>query len=378
MRTLAIITLSLFLFLKPVYVLLFVLIFSLENILFLNLVFKLLKFKKKKLYESFKLESKDICSLSTYESWYAISEINAYVNLYKILSKKKFSFFTIISSLAIVTLGIPVKMIRLFNQILKHKNLKISLNNIYTSNYELYKNNKIEVLEGKVYLNCYNRKGIIKVFKDQNLNISETFVKYKEITEVFKKNMKDIDENNSLKSNISFKLGTLITEEGYKVKRNHYTSIQNFKFQRDGEYYYKCALHATSNMPSALTDTQLRGAAMYTLMMNNSKNPGNVFTHGNFTFKEVETTEKLVPKWQVLQSIVSIECIEPKDINRLKQNELAIINKWEKRYEEIIGDYKNKHIIDELTRGYFNTTLFHDATCNNDDLYKLIRDDFSK
>jgi hypothetical protein len=105
----------------------------------------------------------------------------------------------------------------------------------------------------------------------------------------------DIEKYKELKKLEDFQLGELITEEGVNIKKAHYTKNLEIEFQLNNKNYIKAAIHATSNRPKILTDSQLSTSAMQSLMLYNAENPASIFTSGNYEFKKIGTIIKYVP-----------------------------------------------------------------------------------
>jgi hypothetical protein len=125
-------------------------------------------------------------------------------------------FFSII----IIT-GVPFKILKIFYFFLKSENsIKDSLIILTILNYEEMKNLKLEFINGNLYLNCSTRTSIYRVIFKNNQGISQidAFKIFKEL-QIAQNKFNILDRKLTKKA--FFKLGSLTTEEGVKISKQH-------------------------------------------------------------------------------------------------------------------------------------------------------------
>jgi hypothetical protein len=127
------------------------------------------------------------------------------------------------------------------------------------------------------------------------LSDKDIFHIYRKLTNVSEDMSRDIDKYGEFKKPVAFKLGQIETEEGVRIKRSHYTTEMKKEFQYNNEDYTRVAIHGTSNIPNSLTNSQFKSLAMSSLMKNNAKNPGSIFTCGKYKFIQVDRKLLYIP-----------------------------------------------------------------------------------
>lgn len=291
-------TSTLFFAYKPLYTVLLFTIFSHEHFLFASLINSLLKAKKSERYACFSVIPLQRTTFgTTYEIWLKINEIYAYRRLYSIVASKELNLWSILFTFIIIFFGLPVKVYKIMRFLIRHNySLYESLTYFYDLNYKTVENQKIEIIYKKIYLNPLTKADIIgKIIRLNPQKSSE------EVTEIYiklvKLNHSFMSKDEVFKSAAApFKLGFLTTEEGLKIKIPHWTNSSSWKIS--GEKVFS-AIHVTSNMPTDLSDTQLRGVAMQELLKPASIRPGSIVTNGDFVFKPIDNRQKLIKSWQL-------------------------------------------------------------------------------
>jgi hypothetical protein len=135
---------------------------------------------------------------------------------------KKINVKSIVLAVIIIVIGFPVKLFKLVYFLIKQNtSLHDSLRYLYFLDYSSVVNKKIEIIFKNVYLNVYTKKDIISLIYNRNRGASVekiASIYYQLITA----NKSFTDNNVKLNENLaSFKLGSLITEEGVKIKKPH-------------------------------------------------------------------------------------------------------------------------------------------------------------
>lgn len=290
---------------KPLYLILIFTIFSYEHFLFINLVSSLLKAKKSERYTCFNIAPLERTNLnSTYEVWLKINEIYAYRRLYSILVSKKLSMRSILFTAIVIFFGLPVKVYKIMKFLIQNNySLHESLSYFYNLNYETIKNKKIEIIYKKIYLNPLAKADVVKKIVKLNPNKSP-----EEITKIYEKlvelNHDFINKDGEFNSKMApFKLGFLTTEEGLKIKIPHWTNASFWKI--NGERVFS-AVHATSNAPQKLSNTQLQSIAMQELLKSDSRKPCSIITNGDFVFKPIDSEQKVIKSWQLDYTLYSV------------------------------------------------------------------------
>jgi hypothetical protein len=85
-------------------------------------------------------------------------------------------------SLIILILGIPFKIIKFFYILLtKNKGFRDGLIEMYLDIYYLNKDNKIEILNGKIYMNGFSIKSLLNASNLRNDSMSNKYLYVKAI-----------------------------------------------------------------------------------------------------------------------------------------------------------------------------------------------------
>lgn len=300
---------------RPLYIIVFYLLFYFEYVFFIQYAYLL--FINRKDYYSLVVKEKDPSKDDFVELWMEICRLRAFSKIYKILLKKKLNFLSLIIWLSIFLLGIPIVMLKIIYSIfVKNK----SLNYLYYEEYHLVKHNKIEVLNNKFYLNCFTLMKLLEDLSIKHLSKKEKFILIKSLQSFYiDYNRKDIER--SVK--VSFILSKLQLSDGSEIDRPHFTHIV-----KEG------ALHPTSKIPK-LKDGQLVSAAMPSAIKDGSKNPGTIFTP-NVKKILIKKGEILIPEIEVDSVLYDFV-----DINMLPENRYEYIHKKNLKIEEIL--WKNTH-----------------------------------
>lgn len=293
-----------FIVFKPLYIFLFFTAFSYENFLFINFIFDYLKCKKSDSYFCFTVSPLKTTEITTFKIWLKINEIHAYSRLYSMLMSKKVNIKSIVFAVIIIIVGIPFKFFKLTRFLLKrNSSLHDSIRYLYFLDYSSVAHKKIEIIQKNAYLNVFTKKDIINIIYNRNKGASVEKIAsiYHQLTLA---NNSFTQRNAKLNENLAaFKLGSLKTEEGVKIKKPHWTNETTWKINGDRTFF---AVHATSEAPGTLTDSQLKSTAMPELIKYGAKNPASIVTKGDYVFNPVKTELKLIPAWQLQYTVYNV------------------------------------------------------------------------
>lgn len=328
-------------------------LFSSEHIFFINYLFKYIKAKNVNNYAVFKISEVNTNHLSTYEIWNSTNEIRAYKKIYILIAKNnKISFKSILITLLIIAGDIPLKIINISKYLLLGEgDLKDSLTQLYSSLYFDVKNLKIEIINKKVYINCCTRNDIIlKIVKiNPFLKEKEILIIYKKLINLNIKYKEEIDRYREFTSPTSFVLGTLKTEEGINIKKAHYSKELKTDFDYKGKNHSKTLIHATSNVPDKLSNSQFSTIAMKNFQKEKSSNNGTIITCGNYEFKQISSALRYVPQWQVFRIIYEVS-LKPNVNHRdlfierdSKFSEILNADLNNKKHREIVQSFGNRN-----------------------------------
>lgn len=365
----------LFIYLRPIYSIIILMLFSSEHIYFMNYLLKYLKYKKKNNYKSFKITEINTDKLSLYEIWDKTNEIRAFKKIYTLVIKnKKISFKSILKTILVIIGDIPLKVINISKFMLYGKgNLRASLIELYYVSYWEIKDLKIEIINKEVYTNCSTRNDILKKIMKINPNANEKEICriYKQLVNLSEKYQEDLNKYRDLKKPIKFKLGILKTEEGVNIKKAHYSSELNTNFDYKGRNHLKAIIHATSNVPNILTDTQFSTIAMKNLRKENSLKCGTIITCGNYEFEQKIDSSLYIPQWQVYRVTYEVKLnpnVEFRDL----------FYEWDSKFSKVLNaDFRKKdhlEIIKSFGNGYDDFALQADKDSSNEDIMKSIKE----
>lgn len=352
--------LSLFvLFSKPLIFMVFWTLFYFEYVWFIIYSSKL--WYKWGDYCSISIKEVDISDLGIVELWIEYCKICAFSRLYSLLMRKRISFLNLIFYVIMLTLGLPYKLIKIFYFLFKDNgNFRAGLENLYLKMYYTYKYNKIEVLEGRIYLNCNT---LLKLLIKSNVKHLSQDLQF-EYVSALRKNCHEIFMKDSERAeSVKFILSQVKLQGGKKIDLPHYTY-----FKDTGLNNY--TIHPTSSLPN-LEISQKAAPAMPSAIKNGSKSPATIISFG------VEGIDKLnrsinIPSYEMNAALFDIVDIYGMPISRceytrnkdMKIHELLF--KHTKNSEELIMELKK-----ELRCGYYNYSLLN---ASNEDIWKAIID----
>lgn len=200
--------------------------------------------------------------------------MNAYLRVYIILSKKRIKLRSILLSIIVLTLNIPLKFIGLFYEFIKNKNnfrdwLEIKQSTLF---FEC-ENLNIEIINKKIYLNCFSLIKFARELKILKPNITkqETFNIMYDI-KCLSKNLEELYKNSGL---IKMTMG--------KIRNNEelITNVPHFTYSHYSNYKgleIRNSIHHTSNTNISLINSQKIDAPIPCLIKPNASKPGTLIT----------------------------------------------------------------------------------------------------
>lgn len=278
---------------RPLYSTTLLILFFMENFYFANYAFKFYTYKKQDSYNCLQYNYDPNGLNSAFEIWLNIANILAYKKVYILCLKKKISFLSFLRTFLIILSGIPFKLLKIaFFLIKKNNSIRNNLLEYFYLNYNDIKNTKIEIINKRVYLNCSTRIDILKKITHFNRNKDSV-----EIFNIYRRLMNINATNMAAKKSLTqFNMGFLTSEEGVKIKGGHWSRESVIKINGDK---VKTITHATSSVPSKISDTQFASIVMPDLQKKGSQNPGTIFTTGRYIYIPYNAmASKFVSSWQ--------------------------------------------------------------------------------
>lgn len=211
--------------------------------------------------------------------WIYINKINAFQKIYAFALKKNITKASFARIVLVLTLQIPLKIINLCYEILYNDgaNLNEKLLFIYDSKHETVKELKIEFLNHKVYLNCFNIYAFVKNLKASGVPPE----KCHELIKLLKHHLNGFYGFESReKARLRFYMCNIKTKEGVAIPFTHpahvwNTVIKSYKYEDNN----KLVLHSTSNKEIKITATQVKLDPINELIKKNSKDPGTILSY---------------------------------------------------------------------------------------------------
>lgn len=200
----------------------------------------------------------DIRNMNIIKIWSYYIELNSFEKTYKFLSKKKINFKNIILLIIIYIFGIPMRMIRLINYRVISIRYRENIINICVNLSFENINKKIEVLNGKIELNCYTSRKLIENIinntpkEKRNIeNIINTLFKIGELRKNFNKLNKEREE---FKHSIVFKDNKILHMKHFSyVDPKTGTMIHGTSNASDTNKFHKDQI-ITKPMPSLIKE----------------------------------------------------------------------------------------------------------------------------
>jgi len=215
--------------------------------------------------------------------------------------------------------------------------------------YYLNKDSKIEILNGKIYVNCFSVKTLLSVSSLKNDTLSSKYIYVKTIKTYCEK-WCAIDRKKY--KPVEFNLAQIVLKEG--IKTPHYTKqINDF------------SIHCASKVPN-LEDSQVSTNAMPSGIKDGSKNPGSVVSFGIKDYIKVGKGI-LIPEIELRSAI--------QDIDNIPFEKCPYINEKDVELREILLKYNeelNRKLLLDIRGGCYDNVL---ENMTDVDIWNSLMDD---
>ena len=327
--------------------------FYLEYFYFLNYCIKI--YTNWNRYYRISLECVDFSELNIFEVWFEYCRAVAFSRLYFLLLKKRSRFHNLLFSLIILILGIPFKIIKFFYVLLsKNKGFRDGLIEMYLDIYYLNRDSKIEILNGKIYMNGFSIKSLLNASSLRNDSVGNKYLYVKTIKGYCEK--WSIIDRMRYKP-IEFNLAQITLKEDIKIRVPHYT-------KQIGDF----SIHCTSKVP-ILESSQMSTNAMPSGTKNESENPGSILSFGIKGYKKVGKGI-FIPELELMSAI--------HEIDNVPFEKCPYVNEKDIELREILLKYNDwdsisdRKLLIDIRGGCYNNILIN---MNDDDLWSVLGDD---
>lgn len=235
---------------------------------------------------------------------------------------------------------------------------------LYYRNYLPFKNSKIEILNGNIYINCYTYGKFIRGLEHSASDIPrEKFILF--IKELINLLSKQYNMELNEKEIIELRASKMYHNDECISKHPHYSYIQD-----------NVSLHSTSNINFDLHPSQILGNPMLSMITHNAINPGTVIT----TSPDIRYTNSKMP---ISKREVELFMYSHPDKFKLSCSSIEYI--YEKQYaiDSVVLKYYshsgilNSTLISHLRSNLYTDTLINLNDSNISDGYDTIKDSSS-
>lgn len=270
------------------------------------------------------------------------SKLQAFQRIYFILMKKRFSILNILKSSLILILNIPFKFLKIcYYFIFVNKgNIRWGLEILYINSYYLLKDSKIEILNNKIYLNCYSLGKALSKLRPNCKNLSEQqLFNFFHDLKLAAANFKSYELTNH--KYLKIPLAKVITKENIEIHGYHYT-YKNFSH----------SIHSTSNIPSKIELSQIIDPPMLSMVKHSAANPGSIIS---------KNIQKYFPDWKRYKILSEYE------IDSIKFNHLDLFDLSDENYKYIDRKHNifKEIIIANLGQNAIEDSSFYTELRNN-------------
>lgn len=326
---------------KPLYFLRFLFLFCFEYLFFIKYIYDIYIYYND--YISIKIDLISMDRYSTLEIWIEYCRLNAFNRLYIILSREKTSKGRLFIALVFYFLGIPFRFLKIsyFFIIENKESFRRGIIFLYYKLYFILKELRIEVLSGKIYLNCFT---LGKLLRYTNLHKTETEKAFKLLMEL-KKISEDFANHESKLGYIEFNRMSIETKEGNKIWLHYGTGRRN-------------TVHQTSFVPKILSESQIASNSFTSLIKEGSKNPGSIITIEPKIIK-IDSKTKPVPYGEFCSAIY-----EYLDKFEIPEEKYQYIKEKVYRYEYVLQIYTknvNPELVKQLRCDLYNHALLNSS-----------------
>lgn len=321
-------------------------IFYLEYFFVISFLFKILTCKS---YIKISPSRCDLFQASWMWIWVEYCRISAFKRVYVLFLRKPPTFTNILVFLVVVLLGVPLRIMRVAFNMLKMSDygFRVRLEILYEDLLNSLGNTCIEVLDGKILLNCHTRYTLALLLRKVSPRSSneELLNKWK----LVKFHLLDF-RNFEEKTGERFKMmgATLRAVAEGKTTSLHYTQNMSIKqFQLDG------LIHSTSNVNAQIEINQYPSTALRDQILAKAPNPGTILTLNPFQFTWVGSSNfKMVNEWDLKYSLHNIDknlLIKIDDVEYFKEKNATIA--W------ALGTDKESRHVKDLCCGLYDVVL---------------------
>ena len=356
------VVLFVFTFYKPIYSFIFLLVFLPEHAFFLTNCFRIYNGKKSNYYSRIYVDCSRRDNISIYELLIKINEIDSFKRTYVLCLNNKIKVKDFVLTFVIIILGIPLKTIKiLYTFINKRQSVRDTLIEVFEDKAMVIKNRKIEIINGCIYINCSSKLDILLMLKYINNKASNVDIAkmYKGLVGVNERMVK----TRALFTNTvyPFHLGNLTTEEGYKIKKPHWSRESEFIIKGES---VRLVTHATSNIPNEIRPSQVKSVGIRELILSGSKNPGTLITSGGFKFQPIRKDVKIVSAWEVHNIMYNVYGTDAESMYNTAYDDIEneILEKLNINKMELKDKLITKDFVSDIMGGRHSIILSNDSS----------------
>lgn len=280
-----------------IYIILFLILFSLEHLYFLSYVKKI--FIKDR-YICIEPEYKHLDNIV--DLWIHYCKLCAFKRIYLLCKKTKISLLTILLAIIIISLGIPIKVLKVVNFLIEYGSLKEGIKLLYYTEYDLIKDCKIENLKGRILLNN-QLETFFMHFLHAARNNKEIMKDLDKITYFFSKSQKVIFNDFTRNANKKLPVYWVTPYIGDRqVCRPHL-----------GEHYEEArrTWYQVSNFAKINEAFQKKFLYLPELVTSHAKNPGTIFSSH---YTKVIVNKNWEPKYVSAHILIGFKCMYSEEL----------------------------------------------------------------
>lgn len=247
-----------------------------------------------------------ICNKHLIDIWFAYCKLHAFIRLYTLIKKKKFNLRALFFTFITIIFSIPFRLLKLsyFFIFVNKKSFRDGLEDLYLNCYFNVKKWKIEVLNRRLYLNCFTMGKLIKSLKWADPSVSDS--RLLRIINDLQIAVHDFKTRERSAEMLKLELTSarIGKETAYT---NHFARLEKGKSGF-------LTIHATSNKPSVLHKNQKIESAMPSLIKEKAKNPVSIVTENitridvaHLNYKKVSEFEVDAVKYQYERNAILLQ-----------------------------------------------------------------------
>lgn len=334
-------------YISPLKLILFIFLIYPEQILFIYDISLIFYCKNSIGYFKFINKKVDTSNLSLFHIWIEICKLQSFIRIYSLLNLKKFNSIALLKSFLIIYYNIPMKLINLihFWCFSEYSSTREIAQQFYWERWLMSKSLSIEILEGKIFLNCFTFEKLIFKLKiiDPNIKRNEALNLVSELKSYF--NNKSPFDHRMKKERIILNLAKISINGNPQIPRH-------FTFFEGGN-----TIHGTSNSNFSLHQSQMKDLALPSLIKVGSQNPSSIITINpnkvDFFNQSVEISKIELDRLKLNYPTLFYVPVSKEDY--LWNKELEIFNIVNKN---IMGDYASRqYLAYELNLGNYEILI---------------------